>query len=731
MPPATAVDRMPRNPNPSSQSKPQPMSSSEHNDLPRRNDKVHDESRREALLAIKAGLAAMAAALVEPSNAASAPTPKSAPPPARPPAKPTLPAPLPGEITTERVLVQRLLMLDSMHNTTNAYERRQNLHIHTNPGALVVQLWNLAAGGVRMDLPAGVYTLMVDGIARTSVTGSGRSISFSNLTLAPGWRRIVVTGPGGLCSPSWFVHSGVAAVDTLVPVCTGTYEIIHSVTKIVPGVDALGVHKYTWVPVSSAPNPQPLSQRVAPYFSTKLAPNQMYRRMLVAQTTSQRIYRKGAVATSFGAQSYHFSDLIRQYPTCPLLDGPRGVGTLNMVTHVHIGTATKKADVASGPVGALYVTDPWRLVRVNADGSVRTLVGYRHDTTPYWGDAVTTQPPLVGDWSRVQGPRGLWECWGFTFDAKSLGLDMARPPNTDGRHFHAGNPTGYLADTRHDRVLKVVFDGRSHETPAIITEHLRGLSDPWRVVIDPVRRWLIVSERTLHRVSVWDVETGALVKVVLQGQNLATIDPGRSARRTVSLEACRTAQIVSPEGMALRGDWLYVGSLPQQQVRRVHLVTGAVEVVANLPNDGNMRFVDVAVSDGTTGPEGTVFVSTWSNARMGSPMAFLPDGTQWYLDAYASTAAHSGRSPWQVLGYSSGVACGAGRIVFGSSDWGLHELTKVADRDPVPRPALLAEGAAALDSLHYGPGGISPWGLPSPRGRSAAIDHLLDINETA
>lgn len=682
-----------------------------------------NESRRAALRTIQASMATLTLALADQRPSAAAPAPAPQPPRTRT-------AVTTFEVNTEYVLPSRLLMLDSMHNTTNSYERRQHLHVHTNPGPLVVQLWDLVAGGTKLSLPEGQYVLQVDGATTAAVRGSGRSVTFANVTLAPGWRRVVISGPQGLRSPSWFVHSGSVAVDALVPACTGTYEIIHSRPKAVAGVEPVGVHRYTWVPANATPNPQPLAQRVAEPFSVKLTPAQMYRRMLASQSTNLRIYRKGAISTTFGAQSYHFSDLIRQYPTWPLLDGPRGVNTLNMPTHVHVGHASRTADRSSGPVGAVYVTDPWRLMRVDADGSVRTLVGYRHDVSTYWEQSVAAPPPLVGDWSRVQGPKGLWECWGFAFDRATLGLDLVRPPNLDGRHFHSGNPTGYLADTRHNRILKVVFDGRSHETPAVITEHLRGLGDPWRVVVDPVRRWLLVSERTLHRVSVWDIETGTLVKVILQGQNLATIDPGRSARRTVSLEACRAAQIVAPEGMDLRGDWLYVGSMAQQQVRRVNVISGAVEVVVNLPNDGNMRFVDVATSDGTTGPEGTIFVSSWSNARMGSPMAFLPDGTQWYLDAYASSAAHSGRAPWQVLGYSSGVGCGGGRILFGSSDWGLHELTKVAATDPLPNQALLLEAAVSLDKLLYGPGGVSPWGLPAPKGRSAAIDHLLHINET-
>lgn len=681
-------------------------------------------------------------ALIPPAPApepapAPAPTPAPAPEPSPAPAPEPAPAPAPTpappppgafEVVTEQVPdIRKVMLFTTQHAQTAAYERWQQLHVHTNPGPLTVQLFNLQAGGTRLNVAAGSYVLMVDGeLADTVTVTAGTQVTFPAVTLAPGWRRVAVLAPDGTRTPTWFVHSGTAHVDTLIPACTSTYEIYHSANA-----QFVGSHRWTWVPADAQATASPMQQRALVPFDTALAAGSRYRRQLVPQTTQWRVYRKGEIRTTFGAQSYFFSDLIREFPKWPLLDGPRGRGTLNMPTHVHIGKATKTADPASGPVGALYVTDPWRLVRVNADGSVRTLLGYRHDVAPYWEDALTTKPPLVGNWSAVAGPHGLWECWGFEFDPSTLAVDTSLPP-IDGRHPHGGNPTGYLADTRHNRVLKVVFDGRSHETPAVVTEHITGLADPWRVTIDPVRRWLLISERTSHRVVAHDIDTGAFVKVILQGADLAAIDSARSARLRAGVTQlqARNEQIVSPEGLSLRGDWLYVGSMPQQQVRRVNLATDAVEVAVNLPNDGNMRFVDIAVSDGTVGPEHTVFVSTWSNARMGLPMAFLPGGQQWYMESYSATAAHSGRNPWQVLGYSSGVGCGAGRIVFGSSDWGLHEMSKVAATDPVPNSSLIVAGAAQLDPLLYGPGGISPWGLASPRGMSAAVDHLLNVNET-
>ena len=665
-----------------------------------------------------------------PPDPAPVPAPAPEPSPSPAPAPEPPPAPPPGafEVVVEQIVdTRKVLLFTSQQNQTSAYERWQRLHVHSNPGALTVQLFNLAGGGLRLTCPAGVYSLMVDGAMADTVTApAGAQVTFPAVTLAPGWRRVCVVGPDGLRTPTWFVHSGTAPVDDLIPACTSTYDIYHSANAAF-----VGSHRWTWVPANSQATVSPVQQRPLQPFATSLQHTDMYRRQIVAQTTSWRVYDKGGIKTTFGPQSYFFSDLIREYPPFPLLDGPRGRGTLSMPTHVHVGKASKTADPASGPVGALYVTDPWRLVRVNADGSVRTLLGYRHDTAQYWESALTTKPPLVGNWDAVAGPKGLWECWGFEFDPATLAVDTSLPP-IDGRNPHAGNPTGYLADTRHNRVLKVVFDGRSHTTPAVITEHITGLSDPWRVTIDPVRRWLLISERTSHRVVAHDIETGAFVKVILQGADLAAIDAGRSARLRagVTQAQARNEPIVSPEGLTLRGDWLYVGSMPQQQVRRVNLATDAVEVVVNLPNDGNMRFVDVAVSDGTVGPEGTVFVSTWSNARMGCPMAFTPGGVQWFLDRPASTATYAGRSPWQPLGYSSGVGCGNGRIVFGSSDWGLHEVSKVAPTDPIPVTAQIVAGTAALDPLLYGPGGISPWGLPSPRGMSAAVDHLLNVNET-
>ncbi len=677
--------------------------------------------QRAAFIAAEAGLLAANEGLrvLRASLATSEP-----PAPVDPPVDPPAPMPVPV-VTQEPFNISRVLLLESMHNTGAAYERRQGMQVIDGAGEIGARLWGLQSGGVRLDLPPGDYVLHVDGTPFATAQAVGKRVAFPVAAgaLRPGWRKVVVSGQG-LTSPTWFVHVGRQHVDTLIPAATGSYELYHHAK-----------HSWALVPADSTPTAVALKPRVAVPFSDQVPVSKLYRRMLVPQISLWRTYRHGDIRTARGTQSYYFSDLILRYPTWPLLDGPRGVGTVNMPTHVHIGKATKTADPASGPVGALYVTDPWRLMRVGADGSVRTLLGYRHDVAPYWGDAVKTQPPLVGDWSRVTGPKGLWECWGFEFDPATLGLDMAAAP-IEGRHPHSGNPTGYLADTRHNRVLKVVFDGRSHDTPAVITEHITNLADPWRVTIDPVRRWLLISERASHRVVAHDIETGAFVRVILQGADLAAIDSGRSARLRagVTREQARNEPIVSPEGLSLRGDWLYVGSFPQQQVRRVNLETGAVETICDLVNDGNMRFVDVAVSDGTFGPAGTVFISNWSNAKFGHPLAWVPGKGWWPIEQWSSSVAngraHSGRGPWEAGTYSSGVAVGGGRLIFGSADWGLYEMTLATDADPKPNAVLLAAAKAELDPLLYGPGGLSPWGLPIPRGKSAAVDHYLAINES-
>jgi hypothetical protein len=647
-----------------------------------------------------------------PSPPSPAPAPEPSPPPAPPSAVPA--------ITSEPLIATRIIAFSTQHGESR-YERYQRTHVITGPTSLAIALWDLASGGVIKPLPGGDYVLMVDGAehSRITVTAGAVSAGFpvSPATLAAGWRRVQVLDPTGALSPSWFVHVGTERVDDVVPVCTGSYEWANG-----------SRHRWCWVRHDAAPAPKPLAPRARPHFSTALPGASLYLEALVPPTTTTRITALGEVRSTFGKQAYFWQDLVRKLPQLPLLDGPRGVGTLYMPTHIEVGRATQTADPASAPVGALYVLDPWRLMRVNADGAIRTLVGWRHRSPPAnW--LARPDLELVGDWSAVPPERhGLHEAWGMAWDRRSLAVDTTAPVDPDGRQRHVGGPAAYITDSQHNRVLKAVFDGGSHTTPAKVTEFLTGLADPWDCVEHGAE--LIVSERGAHRICAYSMDTGELLRVLVQGEALATVDVNRFVRRTAGAEALakrRAAPCVAPEGLARLGDWLYFGSIAQEQTRRVNLVTGELQVVAPFPVDLNSQFAKIAVSDGTFGPAGSVFVSTWGTTFGGWPTAALPDGKWWdYRTDAGSAGPKSGRGPnWGTFNYGTAVGIGGGRMVFGGSQYGLYQVTQALPGDPTVDAARYTKGSYSLIRGLYADGGYSAHGLPVPWGVTAELDYYL------
>jgi hypothetical protein len=201
------------------------------------------------------------------------------------------------------------------------------------------------------------------------------------------------------------------------------------------------------------------------------------------------------------------------------------------------------------------------------------------------------------------------------------------------------------------------------------------------------------------------------------------------------LASIRSQPCVAPEGLYVQNDWLYFGSIAMQQVKRVHLRNGTAELVAQL--DGlppKTNYFKIAVSDGSFGPRGSVFVSTWDVERGGGPYCFLPDGTPWSIWEPGSHPFSEGRGgSWRGLGYSTCVGSRFGRLLCGSADYGLVEITLAMPSDP---PAidkkLYAAGKTDYESagfrLTHGVDGYGQFGYPLPWGRSRAIDYYLSAH---
>jgi hypothetical protein len=398
--------------------------------------------------------------------------------------------------------------------------------------------------------------------------------------------------------------------------------------------------------------------------------------------------------------------------------------------------------------GGAYCADPWRIVRVNADGTIKTRCGYRH-RAPHASQFNNTTPDLelIGDWSAIPAERrGFHEIWGFAWDMDSLGLNAAaalkkNPITGDMETPHVSGPRLFVTDSQNNRVCLLTFRADDFDAEPVVSEFLTGLADPWDVV------WhggvLYVSERQANRIAAYDAKTGKFLRVVVAGASLATIDQNRFSRLKagVTLAQVQAQPCVLPEGLALQDDWLYFGSKIMGQVRRINLSSGEQQTVCSPRVDANSNFMKIAVGDGSFGPRGTVFSCTWSNAYWGMPMAFLPDGTLWRYYAFDYVPRGKSTSGWGSLGYASAVGVGQGRMYCGSSEEGLVRMSKALAGDVDIASAKLADGSRtrlAYDrggrkfieqgfELLHGQGGYGHFGYALPWGVDPDIDVYLTV----
>lgn len=620
------------------------------------------------------------------------------------------------ELVQRRKLdVANLLLLDGYFEG-GRYERYQRLTVLSGTTASVrFYGYNLAGGGANRPLRQQRYSLLVDGVplAQVEVAAGATEGRFSlDLTpLSDGWHELDVAGHSSETAAPWvfWLQRGTTPPAVAqVPVTTGTYGLLHG------PVAGEYAHFQVRVPARFQPTELPLQPRDTPAFDTALTRADLVQVQWVPARRDD-VFRpnrtRDGVITTSNRQPYFWSDLVERLPRLPLLDGPRGRGTLQMPTHLQIGR-----------LGQIYFTDPWRVGKVATDGTVQTLAGYRHRAglPTFWGSPPELE--LVGDWSAVpESRRGFHELWGMAWDERSLVVNEAAAPIGDEKP-HLTGPRQFVADTQNNRVCLLEYAPASREQAPRVSEFIVGLSDPWDLVCS--NGLLYVSERTAHRISVFDATTGRRVKTLLSGADLAGVNATtRFVFRRVALEQIRAQTCVAPEGLFLHDGWLYFGSRAMGLVKRVNLLSEVVETVVEPRLDDNANFIKLAVSDGSFGPKGTVFICTWSNNFFGYPPAYLPGGKQWeYL------AGTSRGGPWGAAGYPSAVAVRMGRMACGSSAEGLLVQSRALPGDAA-LPANYAEGARDWERLGYhlthGPGGFGYHGLPLPWGVSSAIDSYL------
>lgn len=619
---------------------------------------------------------------------------------------------------------RRLVFFDGWHHG-GVYQRYQSLERWIGDAATVkVRRENVTGWSADVWRPAKVYTLLIDGQARATASAAEGAASFSfTLDLrdvAPGWRRLDI---GGLSDdetcPTWFAFRfvpGMTMPDQM-PVVSGSYELSEG-----------RAHAFCWVPSRYKPRAEPLPRKTYAPFAN--AETKRLRTDLVVPGGHASVYLPNVTAdgivNTFNMQSYYWATMLQGKSSNVHLDGPRGVGTHHFGTHIEVGVGTQGADPNSAPMLAVYVCEPKRIIRVTEDGAITTLAGDRHKGIgSYHGDATPATLERVGNWDAVpERLRGFLELWGFVFDPATLAVDTsAAPIPAEGnRQPHTGNPAGYAADVQRDCVYRLEWDGKSHATPVRISvlAELPGAFD--------VRMWrdeIIVSQQRAHRIVALNRD-GSLKRVIAQ------LDPGLPGGgsfdkvnhrlwRQGTLDQVRAQPVVGPEGLyILPGeDWLYFGSQVQAQIRRVSLVTGEVQVYMPIETDGNSHFCKFAMSDGTTGPRGSVFYQVWSNTntRSADMSARLPDGSLWNLAAINS---------FNTTGYGSAVGVGGGRIYTSSSEYGLRKKY-LADPIDSKKFALGSKAFIAMfGDLQWG-----PWGFygdeskPLPWGRSAELDYFL------
>jgi len=567
------------------------------------------------------------------------------------------------------------------------------------------------------------YSLTCDGVVIATANptaGSDHSTFAVDLSgIADGWHLFDIVPSTGSETPvpmwMYVLKSGTPAPQTWAPTQSGSFGHLR---------EDKWVAKWGRVPAEITATGWPISLRETIPFDYSVKPAALWRNDLAPCINGDPPYlhrTETGILTCLGNHAYAWNNITAKVPPVVVRDGPRGVGTIVGATHVEMGSA---APVETGLRGNVYFTDSWRVGKVKPNGEVVTLAGHRHTLAGL---------ELVGDWSAVPVDRqGFHELWGLTWDKRTFPINesAARIPSENNERPHITGVVAYVSDTQNNRICKLQFDPRSHATPPKITEFIVGLNDPWDVVYkDGV---IYVSERLSHRIAAYDATSGAYIRTVIQGAALSGLDRFRTVYSLAPLGTIRAQPCVAPEGLFVMDDWLYFGSVSMQQVKRVHLTSGEVRVCANLDDlPPKTNYLKIAVSDGTFGPRGTVFASTWDVEQGGGPYCFLPDGTPWRIWAAGSHPFTEGRGgEWRGLGYSTAVGVSSGRLLCASADYGLVELSLAKPSDPpMINDKLYELGKVEYEEAGYrlthGVDGYGQFGYLLPWGRSTAIDYYL------
>lgn len=666
------------------------------------------------------------------------------PPPVEPPPVVVPPPSELGHIVAKAVNPAKTLMLPgfmraSLGYDAGRYDRFQKRCVVSGARAsLTATTNNFAAGGSRVPFGAALpLTLTFDGKAVASKTVAATdTLATFDVDLAPlaeGWYQTSVTGldeTWSVLDYAVYVLKGASAIpQSKMPVISGSY------TMMFPAVAGDYHHHIAWVPAQYVPTILPLPARECPPFSTPPTKAGCVFTQLVhggSGDTYRPVKTKDGVLLTANLQPYDFFNFQQPLPIFPLLDGPRGRGTLACPTHLEVGRAAPTAAEGNnlGPIGNTYFCDPWRVGKVRASGEVVTLAGWRHRNVPqYWEDPPTAE--LVGDWSAIpEARRGFNELWGMAWRVYPTDYAAAPIPAERNLRPHTQGVEAFVADQRRvmpngiGRIVKLKFSPTSHSAPPVVTE-LNG--DGWNQCFDVVSYGdtLYASDRMGHRIRVLAMDDGRVLD---------------------------EWPVRMPEGLFLHerddGMWLYYstatrsgaaerGGIIDFAIRRRHLLTKEDVLVCNKVTapelgyyvNGNTLLFKIAVSDGTFGPRGMVGICTWSNSYHGYPL--LVDGETGKLINWLG--ATQGQKGLTEVGqtYTSAVGFGNGRMVWGSACDGLFQASQALPSDSV-WPVTVTDGAREWKRrgylLTHGYYGMGHYGLPLPWGVAPEIDTFLQYH---
>lgn len=606
-------------------------------------------------------------------------------------------------------------------NFPNRYQRFENATIVSAQSPTVTVLTcNFTSGGSAVPFGAPLtLQLKFDGIVvdTRTVAANATSVTFApDRTLVPeAWYMATVAG----LDPTWMVldfgvyvlKGAVAQPHSRMPVVIGSYS----------GVNHQQDHMWAWVPTVHQPRMVPYTRTSFPdiptvptrmdvVFSALVVPrdDDMYRPLIT----------KEGIWTTTNKQNYFFSDFEQPVPILPMLDGPRGKGSVIAPSHLEIGNAAPNGSLR----GNVYFLESWRAGKILPDGTVVTLFGYRHkDMASYWADPTSAE--LIGDWSSIPASRrGLSQPWGMVWDPRTLVIDeTAAPiPTENNEKPHTLPPVLFVTDTYRNRVLKVTYSNIAHGIPPKVDEFITGLNQPWKIAAIPVAGGyeLVLSDRKNNSIKFFDMDTGAFL---------------------------RQWTVTQPEGLAFQDGWVHYTSVVTKSWRKRNVATGQDVLVSdvNTPGsgigfriDGNSRYMDLCLSDGTFGPRGMAGIQSWSNSGYGMPMLLDPTtgaqiNYQTPPNGWTVVKGLNIESYW-THSYGAAAAIAHGRMVFGTAEEGLHVVSKALPTDFVVDHAKYNAGAQEYMNKGYvlihGPAGYGYFGLALPWGESANMDYFLQVN---